>query len=94
MSDDIPRSRWKFPSRDHLIQVILIVIIVPLAVWGIDVNRTIAVFSSRLDGVERMVVELQADRKFSTAQILDMNTQLAKISAQLEDIRELERKRK
>ncbi len=67
---------------------IVVVIGVPVMIWGVNANSTMSVMTARLDRQDRDTTEYKTNQILMTNQMLELNKQLATISAQVTDIRD------
>lgn len=67
----------------------VIVIGIPILLWGINTNSTLSVMANRLDRVERDATDVKTYQVNAATQMLELHKQLATISAQVTDVRDL-----
>ncbi len=72
----------------HTIQMfgIFIVIGVPLLIWGISVNTSVATVALKVERQDRDIIDQSRIQTIVNTQLTDLTKQLTRIDTQLEDI--------
>ena len=68
---------------------IVVVIGIPILIWGVNANSTMSVMTARLDRFDRDTTEYKTNQALMTNQMLELNKQLATISTQVSDIKDI-----
>lgn len=87
------REERRAMQRDwlgHAVQLVgmLLVIGVPLLVWGVSMNTTVATMALTLSHHDKDIADVKQIQTLATGQIIDVNKVLIRIDTQLEGIRE------
>lgn len=68
---------------------IIVVIGIPIFIWGVNVNAEMMVTQNRLQQIEHDESVTKTYEDLTTTQMLELNRQLATIAAQVTDIRDM-----
>lgn len=93
MNDDKIGGERRIIQRDwlgHCLQLagMLLVVGIPLLIWGININTTIAIMANAIAHHDKDITEMRQIQSLVTNQIIDVNKVLIRIDTQLEGIRD------
>ena len=84
------RRRIQRDWLGHFIQIAVMMggVGIPLLVWGMNVNTTLATMANTIVHQEKDIADMRQVQTLVTGQVLDVNKSLIRIDTQLEGIRE------
>ena len=89
MSQNTERRKIQRDWVGHILQllVILVLIGIPLSIWGTNLTTTMAILIARVDRSEKDISQQQQIQNLTTGQLIDVNKQLTKIDVLLDTVK-------